>query len=486
MLMLVYNKFANVELDFQKFNSQTQRCEAVAQKRGLSHILVWGLFLVLSMSFIVGCMWDEMPPSPDDSDNPNTPGGTTNPGYVEPMFPLGDAGIFLKDEPPASTLPATPEKNNTNKKTNKNEEIIENEKIPPTPNIDTKPIPLPTSPPPPATDNNKQDNTRVLRNTNNREVSSVQIANLNGTNKTDMPEPVWEIGFALEQPLRVAAFACPASGILKQLEYTTVAPTTSQTTTATTKISTEKNDNKTQNIFGMSFLIDDLVDQVDEYVKRIGDNLDELKTSSNYMVDRDSVYRDSSGLMLVVLAIGLSDKDSRYRASASEVLVALKRLIATAEYKSALSEFDAVKSALGNTKGTSKLKLEKVVQLKPVMKAMPNLNSNVRRLTNTEAKLKRQLDKNPKQIFGQLAALAAISECSIPNADETSKPNELTKWRTECEQFRDVAIKANAAAHDFANGKIKYENYWSAFSELTRSCDSCHKTFYPDAVGAGN
>ncbi|MDR1479644.1 MAG: hypothetical protein LBJ00_11960 [Planctomycetaceae bacterium] len=27
------------------------------------------------------------------------------------------------------------------------------------------------------------------------------------------------IGFALEQPLHVVALACPASGILKQLEY---------------------------------------------------------------------------------------------------------------------------------------------------------------------------------------------------------------------------------------------------------------------------
>ncbi|MDR1479052.1 MAG: hypothetical protein LBJ00_08920 [Planctomycetaceae bacterium] len=35
-----------------------------------------------------------------------------------------------------------------------------------------------------------------------------------------IPKPVWAVGIALEQPLRDAALACSASGILKQLEYT--------------------------------------------------------------------------------------------------------------------------------------------------------------------------------------------------------------------------------------------------------------------------
>ncbi|MDR1479452.1 MAG: hypothetical protein LBJ00_10990 [Planctomycetaceae bacterium] len=30
-----------------------------------------------------------------------------------------------------------------------------------------------------------------------------------------IPQPVWALGFALEQPLRDVAIACPVSGILK-------------------------------------------------------------------------------------------------------------------------------------------------------------------------------------------------------------------------------------------------------------------------------
>jgi hypothetical protein len=34
-----------------------------------------------------------------------------------------------------------------------------------------------------------------------------------------IPEPVWAVGFALEQPLHVVALPCSALRILKQLEH---------------------------------------------------------------------------------------------------------------------------------------------------------------------------------------------------------------------------------------------------------------------------
>ncbi|MDR1290332.1 MAG: hypothetical protein LBK06_03935 [Planctomycetaceae bacterium] len=494
-------------LKFTKLNTAAQQREAVVQRRslplisvslfnkdksyqgclkihGAEHVSVcsrvnhivrtgYGIFLILSVVFLAGCTWGGMPPSPDDPDGSQGYGGTANPGYVEPMYPLGDAGIFPKDDSHASNL------STTSKKIDPNEKVNENKEITPIPNIKTKPETKPDSPAEtaPANDSNKPDNTIVLFNTDGQDELFVRAANLSETTNNETA-------------------TSPTSA--NEKNNNNKSKTNSSMNYAETVLNSEKPNTQSQQrgaiVQGRSlppipasvYLIDDLVDQVDEYIKRIGENLEELKTSENYLTDRDSVYRDASGLMLVVLSVGLSGKESRYRAAAPEILVALKRLLAAADHKSATAEFDAVKTALGSVGEPSKLKLEKVVKLKPVMKAMPNLNSNVRRLTNTETKLKRQLDKNPKQIFGQLAALAAISECSIPNADETSKPNELKKWQSECEQFRDAAIKANTAAHDFAKGKIKYESYWSAFSELTRSCDSCHRTFYPDAVGSGN
>jgi hypothetical protein len=354
------------------------------------------IFVLFVLSFVVGCTGGKLPPPPDDPDGSPNYGGSTNQGYVEPMYPLGDAGIFLKDDLPVLNDDKNPTKENIDQKIN---------------NDKNSPQPLPTTDP--KTDDNNENKTE----------NSIMLFNTNGRSELYV---------------------------------------------------------RTGDLGGLRLVMDDLISQIDEYIERIGDNLNDLKTSENYVTDGDSVYRDASGLAIVVLMVGLSDKDSRYRRAAPELLDKVKRLIAAKDYKTATTEFEAIKTALNSEGDPSKLKLEKVVKLKPVMKAMPNLNSNVRRLTNTESKLKRQLDKKPKQIFGQLAALAAISEGSIPNGDETLKPTELDKWRSECERFRDVAIKANIAAHDFAKGKIKYENYWSAFNELTHTCDSCHNNFYPN------
>ncbi|MDR1291719.1 MAG: hypothetical protein LBK06_11020 [Planctomycetaceae bacterium] len=38
----------------------------------------------------------------------------------------------------------------------------------------------------------------------------------------DIPEPVWAVGFALEQPLHVVALPCSALRILKRLEHNNI------------------------------------------------------------------------------------------------------------------------------------------------------------------------------------------------------------------------------------------------------------------------
>ncbi|MDR1478843.1 MAG: hypothetical protein LBJ00_07870 [Planctomycetaceae bacterium] len=40
----------------------------------------------------------------------------------------------------------------------------------------------------------------------------------NDPTRKKIPQPVWAVGFAPEQPLCVVTIACPASGILKQFE----------------------------------------------------------------------------------------------------------------------------------------------------------------------------------------------------------------------------------------------------------------------------
>jgi C-terminal processing protease CtpA/Prc len=98
------------------------------------------------------------------------------------------------------------------------------------------------------------------------------------------------------------------------------------------------------------------------------------------------------------------------------------------------------------------------------------------------------LDRRPEQVLGQTAALAVISQGSIPNVAETTKPDAMEEWKRYCEEFRDAAIKVNAVTRQYAQGIADdqtpdYSIFTAAFRAMTESCDDCHRVFYPSAVG---
>ncbi|MDR2439056.1 MAG: hypothetical protein LBE12_06780 [Planctomycetaceae bacterium] len=228
--------------------------------------------------------------------------------------------------------------------------------------------------------------------------------------------------------------------------------------------------------------ITDLIGQIDEYIEKLGKILEELDGTVNYKNDGDFVVRDANALALIALAVGKAEADSKYKKAAPGIIKAATELAAATQYNAAKEAYNKLKTALTSEADPSVLEWTKIAELQPLMKAVPNLNSTLTRLTNTERKLNIQLNK-PERVFGALAALAVISQGSIANVKDTSKPDAVAEWKKECEQFRDAAIKANTALHSFAEKKIDYKTYWAAFKEMTEACDKCHKEFYPSAVG---
>jgi hypothetical protein len=228
--------------------------------------------------------------------------------------------------------------------------------------------------------------------------------------------------------------------------------------------------------------IEDLIGQINEYVEKLGKTLEELDGTVNYKNDGDFVVRDANALALVALAVGKAEADSKYKKAAPGIIKAATELAAVTQSDAAKKAYDTLKTALTSEGDPSTLEWTKTAELQPLMKAVPNLNSTLTRLTNTEKKLKTQL-KKPERVFGTLAALAVIPQGSIANVKDTAKPDAVAEWKKECEQFRDAAVKANAAVHSYAEEKIDYKTYWEAFKEMTEACDKCHKEFYPSAVG---
>ena len=239
--------------------------------------------------------------------------------------------------------------------------------------------------------------------------------------------------------------------------------------------------------------IADLTAQIDDYMTRIGEALERLDGSPRYEDDAATVVRDVSALATIALAIGLAEEDSKYKQSASHIIVSARALAAAKTLEDGNKAFAALQASLTDTsEGAPLAWTDKVADLGPLMKSLPNLSSAVNRLTNTEnrfstvaAGANARTQAARTQVLGHLAALAAISQGSIPNAVQTEKPDAVAEWKKYCEDFRDAAIKVNAAAHQFigSTGNANYTLYDTAFKAMAASCDDCHRTFYPNAVG---
>ena len=235
--------------------------------------------------------------------------------------------------------------------------------------------------------------------------------------------------------------------------------------------------------------IEDLITQVNEYIKKIGQSLESLDGSPRYAADAGDIVRDTNALALIALAIGLSETDSIYKKSASQIIAAARNLAAAKNLEDGQKAYEALKASLTSTDTGKPLSWsDKVAVLTPAMKALPNLSSAIKRVTNTEGKLNVILDQQAQQVFGQIAAMAVISQGCIPNVTETTKPDAVAEWKKHCEDFRDAALKVNAVTRQYAQDRTgkkehDYAAFTAAFKTMAESCDDCHRTFYPNAIG---
>ena len=235
--------------------------------------------------------------------------------------------------------------------------------------------------------------------------------------------------------------------------------------------------------------LEDLTAQIDEYIIKMARDLDDLDGSPKYAEDSAGIVRDATAIKLIAYALGLADGNSKYKKSASQIILAAQTLAAAKNLDEGKKGYEALKTSLtGTGDGKPLTRADKVASIVPAMKALPNLSATVKRVTDTERKLNTTLGKNPQLVHGRLAALAVISQGCIPNVAETTKPDAEAEWKKYCEEFRDAALKANAAAHQYAKDEAdgkepNYATFSTSFKAMTESCDSCHKIFYPSAVG---
>ncbi|MGL4943988.1 MAG: cytochrome c [Thermoguttaceae bacterium] len=223
--------------------------------------------------------------------------------------------------------------------------------------------------------------------------------------------------------------------------------------------------------------VEDLDAAITSYVERVEKAAGELAATQNFAADSEAFVRDASALAL--LATGAAkNAASRYQKSAAPLVAAAVAATTAADAEAAAAAAAVVKAASTAEGDVAAIVEGKVVSLAPVMKAIPNISSAVNRAAGSDSKLKKAGDR----VVEGIAAMAVIVSNSRPNVAETVKPEAEVEWFAACDDFRDKAINANAAAHAFLKEQGDFAAFETAFTAMNESCNACHQTFHPTST----
>ncbi|MDZ7617422.1 MAG: hypothetical protein U1E05_10480 [Patescibacteria group bacterium] len=213
---------------------------------------------------------------------------------------------------------------------------------------------------------------------------------------------------------------------------------------------------------------DVLVGQVDQYMTRLEES---VASPDEYKDGASRIARDSNTMIVIALALGLHDQDSKLKANAPAILKAAQDVAAAEGYESAKETIGKLKTAIADGGEGPELKWEKVASLKELMEQVPLVHASIRR------RVSRRFAQNAEGISGDAATVAAIAQGTIANTDETIAPEKSDEWLKYSLQMR------NAAAELLVAAQAKDEEAaQAAFTKLDQSCHDCHVVFHPEEV----
>ncbi len=213
----------------------------------------------------------------------------------------------------------------------------------------------------------------------------------------------------------------------------------------------------------------DLVGQADKYLAELDQT---VASEGDYKDGTEKIARDANTLIVVALALGLHDQDSKYKASAGAMVKAAGELAATKDFEAAKKAVAALKDAAeGKGQAGGALKWAKVASLEELMKQVPVINTKLK-MNVKGSKFK----KKAKETAGYTAALAVIAQGSMADTSATKTADQVKQWREFSAAMRDDAGAVNAAIH---NGDQDAAD--AAMKKLAQSCDDCHDVFHKEA-----
>ena len=212
--------------------------------------------------------------------------------------------------------------------------------------------------------------------------------------------------------------------------------------------------------------IQDVNNQVDYFLKRIGRDLKDAEDFGEDQAGR--IQKDASTLAVLALVLANHDKDSERKPAAGLLLEAAKELAGSAsDFDQAQAAWTRLQRALESTGPGRAVTWEPVADLATLMQQVPIVNNSLRRGVNGR-RFKRSVDKTA----GLAATLAALAQASSLDTGYCSDQEEEVLWREICAQLRDSAAEVNAAVRAGDQEAAK-----AALAKSVQSCDACHHRF---------
>ena len=220
--------------------------------------------------------------------------------------------------------------------------------------------------------------------------------------------------------------------------------------------------------------VEPLVQQVDYHVERIGQSLD----ASNYSEAIQSrVQKDANILVILLMALGMHDQDSAYKASAPRLVELAEELVtsATDQAKAKAAYASLAKGIQDGEEGGKPLAWEHRAQLGLLMKQVTTINSRLRMATLRESRFARAKE----DAAGYAAALAVVGQAAHADTHEVKDPAMVDEWYKYASEMRDAAgaVGEAIAKDDFAAVQ-------ASMQRLQANCDACHEAFRIDTTAA--
>jgi hypothetical protein len=211
----------------------------------------------------------------------------------------------------------------------------------------------------------------------------------------------------------------------------------------------------------------DLLAQVDFFLARASESLSDPARFD--LAKQSRTAKDANTLAALALMLAMHDEKFAEKPAMASLLRASGKLAAASDnYEQASAALVALKRARsGSGEPGAAAKWEKVASLPALMKQVPLVHSGLKRAVDGD-----RLARLKAQSSGQSAALAAIAQASMLDAQYAKTPAEATKWRERCAEMRDAAGSVNAAIHAQDAARVA-----AGMKRLFQSCESCHAAF---------